>query len=475
MKHERFQLQVEQTISRLLLEGRKEDAIKKHPNLKDEIEKLAATDPSKNLKYLQWQTKMISQGADTDDVIEIVKLFEKHKSAMLKNDINSFSFADFDFLKKELNDLENIKQSKKKQEEKIRCESKVVLDDDFCTVRQIMGKASAVHYGKGTRWCISMDDASHFESYSADNCVFFYVTLKNKLGDDRDKVALQFYRDHSNEIVDVEFWDAGDTPLQTSQMRIMWGDERIEKIFAVTRPIARAVKMSPIARVYNGRGSTEEISRVYAEELSVQGITDGGKKKLALKILESPETPIEIIDDIVLKGLSDNFNGGSRINFLMSALNVGHKLTERVINSILLSKFSYEDRSEVDELKTKIVSEYNVSNETLNGIIVAMLTDPEDIFEFQVASIEMCSNISHQTQMQIAQSMSTPLVRALINSDSSLEHDVIEFLTQFLIAKQSKFPAKSITTYSEILKKLFHNRSATNEIQKKILDVLGES
>src|SRR5690606_13680794 len=54
---------------KLVLAGRLDDVINKYPNLKNDISYLANKDPSGNLKYLDWMTKILSSNqVDKDEI-----------------------------------------------------------------------------------------------------------------------------------------------------------------------------------------------------------------------------------------------------------------------------------------------------------------------------------------------------------------------------------------------------------------------
>lgn len=190
-------------VENLLLEGRLEDVKAKYPEpLWDEIDKLAAIDPSGNQKYLDWLTKnmlkktikwfkensrenpgwygwSLEQVPDTSvdprwsqtplnrnihsinqtellKVIDDIEYFHKNPSKYDKKDINQF--VDLSELEEASNQAK-LKLSRKEQKE--TGVDKVYEDDDFLVLMPKTHKASC-RYGSNTKWCVTMRDRSGY-------------------------------------------------------------------------------------------------------------------------------------------------------------------------------------------------------------------------------------------------------------------------------------------------------------------------
>lgn len=199
-------------ISSLLVEGRKEDILKKYG--KDEndifvINYFSKNDPSGNNKYLEWLTKTwlgLGRNVWHGDILNIVKLFHRNIQRIKNKDINSYTF-------KELQDVTNEAEEKRKEKEleKEAKKQKTVIyeDDNWLVVSPHSWKASC-YYGAGTKWCVTSKDTSrHWENYSR-NASFFYVINKNlKKNDPLYKVA---YRKIGRKDK-YELWDAEDLEM----------------------------------------------------------------------------------------------------------------------------------------------------------------------------------------------------------------------------------------------------------------------
>jgi hypothetical protein len=204
-------------VENLLLEGRLEDVKDRYPQpMWDEIDKLAAIDPSGNQKYLDWLAKnmlpknikwfkdnavqnpgwygwSLEQVPDTSTdtrwsqtpfnrsmqtvnqnnllkVTDDIEYFHKNPSKYDKKDINQF--VDLSELEEASNQAK-LKLSRKEQKE--TGVDKVYEDDDFLVLMPKTHKASC-RYGSNTRWCVTMRGHSgYFENYFTQGPIFFLM------------------------------------------------------------------------------------------------------------------------------------------------------------------------------------------------------------------------------------------------------------------------------------------------------------
>ena len=201
-------------ISNLLLEGRKEDIIKKYGNEDqsniETINYFSGEDPSGNNKYLEWMTKnWLGLGKDKTyapldyEIAEVIKLFHRNIQRIQNKDINSYSYKE---LRKVVKKAE--KQRKEKELEKeAKKQKKVIYEDNKWLVISPKSWKASCYYGAGTKWCVtSKNTDNHWNNYSR-KATFFFVIDKEKNKSDRYyKVA---YRKigRGNKF---ELWDAED-------------------------------------------------------------------------------------------------------------------------------------------------------------------------------------------------------------------------------------------------------------------------
>lgn len=208
-----------ETISFLLIEGRKEDAFKKYPQFSNEIEFFIQNDPSKNLKYLNWELEQLQNGLSSkEEIVQTVNDFNKFQSSLTNKDISKY---DIETLK---NKLETVKTKQSKKKEKVeklyRLENKpdndVIYESDTWKVIHLKNKEAACHFGLNTKWCISQKEADYFNDYTKKD-VIMYVLL-NKL--DKEKYACSIQRD-SNKILGVEWWNSADKKINDNIQNIL--------------------------------------------------------------------------------------------------------------------------------------------------------------------------------------------------------------------------------------------------------------
>lgn len=204
--------------STILLEGRKEDVIKKYgEENKPLIDRLSQEDPSGNNKYLGWMTKttlgLLNKEEDilsADSIVNLVTGFHENLSRIKNKDINSYKSV-FEFKKV-------VDEAKKKAEEKkFAKQAKKVYEDDEVVIYAPFTVQASCKYGAGSRWCIASTAGSdggniHFDDYSKHSNFYFFIN-KNKSMVGRDyKYALQWKFDGSGN--EWTWWDAQDDPSQ---------------------------------------------------------------------------------------------------------------------------------------------------------------------------------------------------------------------------------------------------------------------
>ena len=202
--------------STILLEGRKEDTIKKygeeHAGL---IEMFSDVDPSGNNKYLDWMTKT-ALGLNQDDQIPtadvvaiVVQKFHKQLPRIKNKDINSY---------KSLNDLKTVvdEAEAKEEEKKVAKQAKKVYEDDTAVIYAPFTVQASCKYGAGSKWCIAGKSNAdglnnYFDDYSKHSNFYFFINKKmNATSNPKDyKYALQWRFDGGGS-KQLTWWDAQD-------------------------------------------------------------------------------------------------------------------------------------------------------------------------------------------------------------------------------------------------------------------------
>jgi len=236
--------------STILLEGRKEDVIRKYgeENI-DLINKLSQEDPSGNNKYLGWMTKAalgkleaVEDILNADSIVRLVKGFHKNLARIKNKDINSYESI-FEF-KAVVDEAE-----KKAEEKKFAKQAKKIYEDDEVVVFAPFTVQASCKYGAGSQWCIAATSGTnnsnpHFDDYSKHSNFYFFIK-KNAPTTGRDyKYALQYkFTDGGGQT----WWDAQDSP---SSNRPTWvTQEMMDKVEAFN-PIHKEKKLSAQLQTY---------------------------------------------------------------------------------------------------------------------------------------------------------------------------------------------------------------------------------
>ena len=263
--------------------GKVDDLKIKYPALVTQIDELNNADPSPSKKYLQWMVKQINDGARIEDIIPSIQYFNSNTQKFDKKDIHQYSSV------KELEDSVKAiseKLSKTQQKNVAKGDAKKIYEDDEYVVVRPDSKDACVVYGKNTKWCITMKDMSYYEQYTMSNVVFYFI-LRKSSKDNFDKIALAYQRDENNQTMRIDMFDAEDNVIDLSDIFDQIGDDRGQKIIALTNADAVTVPKSELVKIKDGTASEEEFLKywnVLDEEGKESFITILNKKYLPLLV-----------------------------------------------------------------------------------------------------------------------------------------------------------------------------------------------
>ena len=244
------------TEDQLLIEGRKDDAKKKYPNLVKAglLDKLIDADPSGNQKYLMWAAKIINdeikdaeeivspdppESLDptqfefaTEDLATALQKYHKLQPYIRDEDkkfkdINNIKSLNsliqlVDRLRRIKDEIERVKELKRHQKQQAMQDSTILInDDDFMLVRPTSAEASC-YWGMGTRWCISAEESeNYFNRYTNEGKSFYFLLSKHKdnfgpgTWETYKKLALVFLNDGAFE----EAYDASDLAMDAAAVQ----------------------------------------------------------------------------------------------------------------------------------------------------------------------------------------------------------------------------------------------------------------
>ena len=206
-------------ITNILLEGRKEDARAKYPNVPEsDFNYFVENDPSGNQKYLGWLLKYFPQVGPAY-LMEYIKFFHQYQNMFIEKDISRHTPTSLD---REMVDVQE-KLLQKQEKKQVKKQSiKLYEDDRWLVVSPKSWKASC-YYGAGTKWCITMKgNPSYWNRYIKNSTFFFIIDKTKKQDDPLYKVAYRKIGRRGK----YELWNAPDYEFSNSTI----GQEYMEEL-----------------------------------------------------------------------------------------------------------------------------------------------------------------------------------------------------------------------------------------------------
>ena len=384
--------------SNLLLEGRKEDTIKKYgEEHSDLINLLSNVDPSGNNKYLGWMVKTAlgfnkDENIPTaDNVARVVNDFHRNIQRIKNKDINSY---------KTIVDLKTVVDEALEAEKDVRVskEAAKVYEDDEVVIMAPFTVEASCKYGSGSKWCIAgtsghNDLNPHFDDYSKHSNFYFFIRKNVSKNEDSKgyKWALQLRFDRGNN--DMTWWNAQDNsqrntpgfvtdemmnaveaynPSHTkkkldTQIKSFIGSPRINDYKKFKQFITNEQKVSVINKIISSTDLNSNVFTILVEDLTdeqknnfienyVKGsvnASDYEKMKDHLTVKQKERLIVNnpsILNNFnIMKNLNDNiFNDDIKYAITKS---IDGKLINNTDSKVLLKKWSMtpEERSKHSE------------------------------------------------------------------------------------------------------------------------------
>lgn len=225
--------------------------------------KLLSLDPSGTKKYLKWIKAQASKGSSVEDLGPTIDYFHKNINRFENKDIYSY---------KELKDLEDkvkeISSTKSRSEvvSMARSQAIKIVDNDRWVVRRIDGKSACCHYGRDTKWCITMQDSNYFESYSKDNNIFYFLEDKSieDIKSPKKKFAYLVQRDKKGKVVKTQVYNSHDSMVDTDIASAVDVDKKVISL------IKKDIKTAPkpfLAKMNDDEVSTDQVDEAFFAEM----------------------------------------------------------------------------------------------------------------------------------------------------------------------------------------------------------------
>jgi hypothetical protein len=210
------------SLIQIILEGRKEDFQRKFASKFNETQLAKILEKSETLpgqnKYLNFMGTHINSRNFDNDLNILHKLLERFAvvgSNLQIKDINQY---------KGINELRNALteyDNRVRREIKTVDNADVVYEDDELIVVMPRTYEASCQFGAGTKWCTTSSN-SHFQNYSTDGKLFYFIDKKKPSSDPYYKVALlqKFTGDRT-------YYDAKDDSFRTGWLH---GSDKLNKI-----------------------------------------------------------------------------------------------------------------------------------------------------------------------------------------------------------------------------------------------------
>ena len=210
------------SLIQIILEGRKEDFQRKFASKFNEAQLAKILEKSETLpgqnKYLNFMGTHINARNFDNDLNILHKLLERFAvvgSNLQIKDINQY---------KGINELRNALteyDNRVRREIKTVDNADVVYEDDGLIVVMPRTYEASCQFGAGTKWCTT-SSSKHFQDYSTDGKLFYFIDKKKPSSDPHYKVALlqKFTGDRT-------YYDAKDDSFRTGWLH---GSDKLNKI-----------------------------------------------------------------------------------------------------------------------------------------------------------------------------------------------------------------------------------------------------
>jgi hypothetical protein len=251
----------------LLREGRKEDLKKKYSTKFNEEDLDFILNISDlidfNHKYTDFVLKNLNPSAPADEiqnlnqieeVIELIKDFNKYSSQFPKKDINQYVSLN------ELESVINFVRTKNKDKE-LEGQAKKIYEKGNFVVIQPKTEEASCKYGSNTKWCVTSKGSGHFGRYTSGRQGLYFIINKAKsTNKNYSKVAIHF-----DDTGEPRYWDSQDSPMGQREIEIFEYafDDMIQTIKDDYKKYAGSRTDLILTQVFNQIGETSADNKNY--------------------------------------------------------------------------------------------------------------------------------------------------------------------------------------------------------------------
>jgi len=156
------------------------------------------------------QTKFVDRGADEEDVKKYLNDFktlrdrDKIKSLDEKN-IDHWGKKSWEEFKEFVDKLSGEKTKTEERKLKKMAGAQLYAENDDWYVYRILTHEASKIYGSETKWCITQETSTHFDSYVTNHNIYFYISKHLDSTDSWYKIAALIEKNGT-----TSYWDAKD-------------------------------------------------------------------------------------------------------------------------------------------------------------------------------------------------------------------------------------------------------------------------
>lgn len=338
----------------LINEGKTEDIIKKYSERLEEPYKKGIL---KNIKpeFILWIAK---QKEPVEDVVDLVKVFEKNIQRLDIKDINKYSSND---LRIKLNDLDDSNTSKNK---KAKNDATIIGKFDPWIVVMPHSRESSIFWGKDTTWCTAATKTQNlFLSYVGrknSNIILYYIINPNENP-----------RINPNAKISVGFID--NNPVLNQQNGGLSVNSNNE---GMNEEILSSILKNQYFPILNAmKQNSESLSGKHPAKKQMEEICKNSKSVLAYIL--SFNNSLELKKDAI-KNILSFIKGEKNENAIKNSMIEDIDCVE-----IILEEYSYNE-FEISEVLVAKITDIYINNTNIMLMLLTLMNDSNELFNFNI-------------------------------------------------------------------------------------------
>lgn len=219
-----------------------------------------------------WVLKQILNNYNINNIIDTITYFYKNITYFELRELNQYkTFEELQNLAKE---IYNKRLANVRGEGFDRNSTPLIWEDNDYFLFRVENKDACMSLGRGTTWCITMENEPYYKNDSEENSIFYFLIRKNRKGNEFDKIAYKINRNESNEYEGVEIFDNSQTnKLDLGSLKAEIGNTAIESFNAAKADSANHSR-SLVAKIKTEGLSPYEFTKDIIEEYHKIGDID---------------------------------------------------------------------------------------------------------------------------------------------------------------------------------------------------------